>query len=262
MAAPAPSNPLALSGRVALVTGASRGIGAAIAEALADAGARVVLASRSQEAIEAHAARLGRGAIARVLDVTDRSAVDALVDGIARDHGRLDIVVNNAGLSERDTVSRGSDEWWDRALRVNLTGTFYVCRAAMRHLPEGGRVVNIASVLGLFGVGDSAAYVAAKHGVVGLTRALAAEVAHKGITVNAICPGWVESDMAEQGFATIARAAKITKEEARARALGAVPTGRILDPKEVATLVAFLCHPDARGIHGQALRMDGGTTAW
>src|SRR5262245_23074898 len=129
-----------LDGRVALVTGASRGLGAAIATELAGAGARVVLAARSADAIDALATRLGRGALARPLDVTDSAAVSRTVDEIAATCGRLDIVVNNAGVSERDTVSHGSDEWWDRALRVNLTSAFYVSRAALRHLREGGRV--------------------------------------------------------------------------------------------------------------------------
>ncbi len=250
-----------LSGKVALVTGASRGIGEAIAVELAAQGARVVLAARTTADVETLATKIGGGASACTLDVTDSAAVDRAVDEIAA-RGGLHIVVNNAGLSERGTVRKGTDDWFDRVLRANLTSTFYVARAGLRHLGEGGRIVNIASVLGVFGVGDSAAYVAAKHGVIGFTRALAAEVAHKGITVNAVCPGWVETAMAENGFATIASVAKITKDEARARALGAVPTGRILLPAEIAGLVAFLCHPDSRGIHGQAIRIDGGTTPW
>ncbi|HVO32099.1 MAG TPA: SDR family NAD(P)-dependent oxidoreductase [bacterium] len=257
-----PDNAQILAGKVALVTGASRGIGAAIATALARRGARVALCARSTASVEPLAKTLGNASLTRAFDVTDSKAVDAAVDSVARECGRLDIVVNNAGLSERDRASRGSDEWWDRALRVNLTGTFYVSRAALRHLGEGGRLVNIASVLGVFGVGDSAAYVAAKHGVIGLTRAIAAETARKGISVNAVCPGWVDTEMAEAGFAALGRAAKITTDEARTRALGAVPTGRILDPAEVAEAVAFLCHPDARGIHGQAIRIDGGVTSW
>lgn len=251
-----------LNGKVALVTGASRGIGAAIAASLAREGCRVALAARTQSAIDELAARLGNGALARVLDVADSAAVDRVVDEVARVAGRLDILVNAAGLAERDTVSKGSDEWWERGLRVNLSGSFYASRAALRHLREGGRVINIASVLGTFGVADSAAYVSAKHGLVGLTRALAAEVAARGIAVNAICPGWVDTEMAESGFATIAAAMGTGSAQARTFALGKVPQGRILQPEEIAELVVFLCGSEARGIHGQAIRIDGGATAW
>lgn len=254
------ANPL--DGKVALVTGASRGLGAAIASQLAAAGARVALCARSSGEIEALAKSLPNGAFAKTLDVTDSAAVDRVVDEVARTAGRLDVVVNNAGMSERDTVSHGSDEWWDRVLRVNLTGAFYVCRAAMRHLKEGARVVNVGSVLSLFGVADSAAYTAAKHGLLGLTRAFAAEVAPKGITVNAVCPGWVDTDMAVQGFENIARGLSVEVNEARKQAIGRVPLGRILEPEEVAKLVVFLCLPEARGIHGQAIRIDGGATSW
>lgn len=252
-----------LHGKVALVTGASRGIGAATARSLAEAGARVALAARSEREIAALAKELPNGAFALPLDVSDSHAVDEVVDDVAEKGGRLDIVVNAAGVSERNTVSRGGDEWWERMLRVNLTGTFYVCRAAMRHLPApGGRVINVGSVLSLFGAGDSAGYSAAKHGVLGLTRALADEVAERGITVNAVCPGWVETDMATQGFERIAQNEGLGVEEARKQAIGRVPLGRILEPVEVAKLVVFLCTDEARGIHGQAIRIDGGTTSW
>ena len=255
------ANPL--HGKTALVTGASRGLGAAVARALAEAGARVALTARSEREIESLAGALPNGAFARRLDVTDSAQVDRVVDEVAaKAGGRLDVVVNNAGTTERDTVSHGSDAWWDRVLRVNLTGTFYVCRAAMRHLKEGGRVVNVGSVLSVFGAGDSAAYTAAKHGVVGLTRALASEVAAKGITVNAVCPGWIDTAMAASGFEALAARAGIAVDEARTQAIGRVPLGRILEPDEVARLVVFLCLPEAQGIHGQAIRIDGGTTAW
>lgn len=256
------TKPAPLSGKVAVVTGASRGIGASISRALAESGARVALCARSKREIEALAKELPNGAFARVLDVTDSSAVDRTIDEIAATAGRIDVVVNNAGLSERGTVKSGTDEWWDRVLRVNLTGSFFVCRAAMRHLTSGGRVVNVGSVLSLFGVGDSAAYTAAKHGLLGLTRAFAAEVAHKGITVNAICPGWVDTEMAVGGFESIARSSGVSSEEARKQATAKVPLGRILEPDEVASLVVFLCLEEARGIHGQAIRIDGGATSW
>lgn len=255
-----PTGPL--QGKVALVTGASRGLGAAIAGHLAQAGARVALCGRSLADVERVARELPNGAFARALDVADSAAVNRVVDEVALSAGRLDVLVNNAGLAERDTVAHGSDEWWDRVLRVNLSGTFYTCRAALRHLKEGARVINVGSVLSLFGVADSAAYTAAKHGVLGLTRALAAEVAARGITVNAICPGWIDTEMAADGFEGIARGSGIPVEEARKQAIGRVPLGRILEPDEVAKLVVFLCLPEARGIHGQAIRIDGGSTSW
>lgn len=229
--------------RVALVTGGTRGIGLAIARRLVSDGFGVVAASR------APAADLPWGVSHATLDVTDRAGVEALVDSLAR----LDLLVNNAGLAGSQEGD-ANDALWHAIIATNLTGAWYCARAALRRLPERtGRIVNIASVLGLRGVPDQPAYVAAKHGVVGLTRALAMQAAPRGITVNAVCPGWVDTDMAAQRYAEIG----ITAEQAAA----GVPVGRVASPFEVAETVAFLARAGAGSITGQAIVVDGGATA-
>ncbi len=222
--------------RVAVVTGASRGIGLAIARRLVSDGFAVIAASRSAPPAE-------WGISHTPLDVTDAAAVHDFFGGLQR----LDLLVNNAGLA-------GPDEDWDAIMATNLTGTWACCAAAEAKLPDRtGRIVNIASILGLRGVSDQVAYCAAKHGVVGLTRALAMKLAPRGITVNAICPGWVDTDMAAQRYREIG----ITAAEAAA----GMPTGRVVKPFEVAEMVAFLARAGAGSVTGQALSIDGGGTA-
>jgi NAD(P)-dependent dehydrogenase (short-subunit alcohol dehydrogenase family) len=191
-------------------------------------------------------------------DVADPAAVRALFAQIGQAHGRLDVLVNNAGLAGADPAGGGdageADAFWDAMLASNLGGTYHCCRAAVPLLPDGtGRIVNIASVLGLRGVPDQLAYCAAKHGVVGLSRALALALAPRGITVNAVCPGWVATDMAARRYAELG----ITAAEAAA----GVPSGRITTPEEVAEVVAFLAGPGAASITGQAVPVDGGRLA-
>jgi NAD(P)-dependent dehydrogenase (short-subunit alcohol dehydrogenase family) len=229
--------------RLALVTGGTRGIGLAIARRLVADGFGVVAAARRE------VAGLPWGVRFAPLDVTDRTAVEALIDGLPR----LDLLVNNAGLAGAQDHD-ADDVLWHAILATNLTGAWFCARAALRRLPDGtGRIVNIASVLGLRGVPDQPAYVAAKHGLVGLTRALAMQAAPRGITVNAVCPGWVETEMAAQRYAEIG----ITAEQAAA----GVPVGRVARPFEVAETVAFLARAGAGSITGQAIVVDGGSTA-
>ena len=189
-----------LEGKRALVTGASRGIGRAIALRLAAEGAHVAAGVRSEKdavGILRDLEVAGRAGIAVLLDVTDPAAVATAVERAARPDRRLDVVVNNAGLGGVTPLGGDarSDEGWSRILEVNLTGTWRVCRAAYPFLSDGGRIVNLSSVTGRFGVAKSGAYCAAKHGIIGLTRALALELAPRKITVNAVCPGWVDTDM-------------------------------------------------------------------
>jgi NAD(P)-dependent dehydrogenase (short-subunit alcohol dehydrogenase family) len=245
-----------LSGKVAFVTGASRGIGEAIGRRFAAEGARVVLAARDRAACDKHAEELrsaGREAVGALCDVTDRGSVAmAIATAVAR-WGRLDVLVNNAGTSGPTPLDDPEDSLWDAILATNLTAVFRVTREASPFLPEGGRVINLSSVLGRFGVAGLGAYTASKHGVIGLTRALALELAPRQITVNAICPGWVETEMSRQGFRRMGG-----EEKGRESAARMAPLGRVLDPEEVAGLAAYLASDDARSVTGQAIVIDGG----
>jgi ketoreductase len=245
-----------LARKVAFVTGASRGIGEAIARRFGTEGARVVLAARDRAACEKIAGEIGAaGGEAMVVpcDVTDRGSVAlAIATAVAR-WGRVDVLVNNAGLGGPTPLDDPDDSRWDAILATNLTAVFRVTREASPFLPEGGRVINLSSVLGRFGVPGLGAYTASKHGVIGLTRALALELAPRRITVNAICPGWVETEMARQGFRRMEG-----EEKGRALAAKMAPLGRVLDPEEVAGLAAYLASDDAQSVTGQAIVIDGG----
>ena len=224
----------------AVVTGGTRGIGLAVADRLAEEGFDVlVLARRPGDSAHRFAA----------CDVADAAAVRAVFAGLPV----VDVLVNCAGIAGANRLD-GDDALWHAIIGSNLHGTYHCCKAALPLLPDQtGRIVNIASVLGLRGVPDQTAYCAAKHGVVGFTRALALAVAGRGITVNALCPGWVDTDMAAQRYQELG----ITAEQAAA----GVPTGRIATPADVADAVIWLLRPEARGITGHALPIDGGGLA-
>jgi NAD(P)-dependent dehydrogenase (short-subunit alcohol dehydrogenase family) len=248
-----------LSGKAAIVTGASRGIGEAIARRFSAEGARVLLASRDAAAIGRIADDLGRSgadALAVACDVNDEASIRKAVGAAVDRFGTVDVLVNNAGLggpTPIDALGHDADARWDAILATNVTAVFRVTRAASPHLSRGGRVINISSVLGRFGVAGFSAYCASKHGVIGLTRALALELAPRHITVNAICPGWVETEMARQGFERFG-----SVEEGRAAAANMAPLKRVLDPEEIAGLAAYLASEDARSVTGQAIVADGG----
>ena len=245
-----------LGGKVAFVTGASRGIGEAIARRFGGEGARVVLAARDARACERHAEQMrknGQEALAVACDVVDR---DSVAQAIATAVGRwdaIDILVNNAGLSGPTPLEDPDDSRWDAILATNLTAAFRVTRAVSPFLSQGGRIINMSSVLGRFGVAGFAAYAASKHGIIGLTRTLALELAPRSITVNAICPGWVETDMGREGFRRFGG-----EEKGREAAAKMAPLQRVLEPEEVAGLAAYLASEDARSITGQAIVVDGG----
>ena len=227
--------------KTALVTGGTRGIGRAVADRLAAEGFSVIVAGRVVPLASPHTFR--------PCDVADADQVRRLFDGLEQ----VDALVCAAGIAGVNSLS-GDDAVWHAIVNSNLNGTYYCCKAALPLLPDGtGRIVTIASVLGLRGVPDQTAYCAAKHGVVGFTRALALLLAPRGITVNAICPGWVETGMAEQRFAELG----ITAEQAAA----GVPTGRIATPGEIADAVVWLLRPESRGITGHALPIEGGGLA-
>jgi meso-butanediol dehydrogenase/(S,S)-butanediol dehydrogenase/diacetyl reductase len=257
---------MVLARRVAVVTGGGTGIGLAIAQAFLDQGAQVVIASRNKAHLEvgAKAARaLGHDLGTLQLDVTDAEAVRAAMETIARQYGRVDILVNNAGVSGRTPMTEPADARWHAILATNLNGSYYCAKQALRFMTDGqyGRIINISSVLGRFGVPGYAAYCTAKHGILGFTKALALEVASRRITVNAICPTWVDTPMAREGIEETAAAAGTTPDEFRRQAVQAIPLGRMVEPSEVAALAVFLASPAAAAITGQALNICGGVTA-
>ena len=252
-----------LSGRRAFVTGASRGIGEAIARRFAAEGARVCLAARDEArctAIASEIAGSGGEAFGTACDVTSATSSSAAIQAIADRWGGIDVLVNNAGTSGSTPLVGG--EWvadtWDRILATNLTAVFALTRLALPSISDGGRIVLQSSVLGRFGVPGYAAYVASTHGVIGLARTMALELAPRRITVNAICPGWVETELAREGFGRIARAQGVTVEEARAMAAKMAPLGRVLDPSEIAGLAVYIASDDAANLTGQAIVLDGG----
>ena len=241
-----------LAGKVALVTGASRGIGRAIAQRLAADGARVgVNYAQNRAAAEETAAAItqaGGEALLLPADVADKAAVDAMVAALTGGWGRLDILVNNAGITRDTLLLRLGEEAWDAVLDTNLRGAYLCAKAALRPmLRSGGRIINVSSVVGQIGNPGQTNYAAAKAGLIGFTMALAREVASRRITVNAVAPGYIATDMTAQ-----------IKPEAAAKLQEMIPLGRLGQAAEVAELVAFLASDRAAYITGQTIRVDGG----
>ena len=264
-----------LEGRVAVVTGGGRGIGRAIAELFYREGARVAVASRNTKNLQALTAELNTGDHRIVpfrCDVKDKDEVEVMIGNVVEVWDRVDILVNNAGVSGTTPIEPGEEPGigdrmeakWQEILATNLTGLYYCAREAVRHMPSGGsgRILNLSSVLGKFGVPGYAAYCASKHGVIGFTKALALELAPRKITVNALCPGWVDTDMAAQGVLDGAGREGVPPEEFRRRAEARVPLGRFIAPAEVARLALFLASDAGLGITGQSINIDGGAAMW
>ncbi len=258
-----------LQGRHALITGAGAGIGAAIALQLAQAGCRLTLCGRSQDTLQAQAEAL-RAQVPDVavliapMDVADEHAVQAAVQQAQARFGPVNILVNNAGQANSAPFAKTDAALWQQMLNVNLTGTYHCIQAVLPGMLEEakagtpGRIVNIASTAGLKGYAYVSAYVAAKHGVVGLTKALAIELARKGVTVNAICPGYTETDIVREAVQNIVSKTGKSEAEARQALATSNPQQRLVQPHEVAQSVLWLCAAGSDAINGQSIAIDGG----
>jgi 3-hydroxybutyrate dehydrogenase len=253
-------------GKIALITGGGRGIGRAIALSLAREGARVALAGRTMDQLEDAAAQIsseaGREAFPIRCDVSDVTSVQQMFAAVVERFGSSpDIMINNAGIAESAPLAKTDDELWHRHLAINLSGTFYCTRAAVPSMiAKGwGRVINIASIAGKTGAPYIAAYAASKHGVLGLTRSVALEVASKGVTVNAICPGYVDTEMTDRGVKNITTKTGRSAAEALETIKAMSPQKRLVTSEEVAALALLLASDEGRGINGQAINIDGGS---
>ncbi|WP_205479378.1 SDR family NAD(P)-dependent oxidoreductase [Sphingomonas arenae] len=248
-------------GRHALITGGGTGIGAAAARALAAEGARLSLLGRRREPLEAVAAEVKGTAIP--CDVSDRASQEEAFAEAREVNGPLDLVILNAGVGDSAPFQRTPRETWDRIIATNLTGLFDGAQLALPDLLQGEdkRLVIVASVAGLRGAAYAAPYVASKHGAVGLTKSLALEFAKTNLTVNAVCPAFVDTPMVDESAARIARVTRRSQDEARASLAALNANGRLVTAEQVAHAILYLCHPDARSVTGACVTVDGGTTA-
>lgn len=250
-------------GKTVCVTGGGSGLGRAISRRFLEEGARVAVLGRRRSAlVETLDWPRGDRGQAIACDVTDDAEVRAASQRIQSEFGRIDVLVNNAGVGGPNSMTDDGEDRWREILAVNLDGVFFVTRAVLPAVPDGGRIVNISSVLGKFGVPGYTAYCTSKHGLIGFTRSLALELAPKKITVNAVCPGWTETVMAQDGMKLLAAATGKSFEEARLEALAAVPLQRMLEPAEIASLVAWIACDEAAGMTGQAINFSGGSAVW
>jgi 3-oxoacyl-[acyl-carrier protein] reductase len=238
-----------LNGQVALVTGATRGIGKAIAENLVAAGATVIGTATSENGAKAISAYLANNGVGKVLNVTEDGAIDALLSEITKEFGKIDILVNNAGITRDNLLMRMKDDEWDTVIQTNLTAVFKICKAVMRGMMKNrhGRIINIGSVVGTTGNPGQANYCAAKAGLIGFTKALAKEIASRGVTVNAVAPGFIDTDMT-----------KSLTDEQRERIFDTIPAGRLGSPAEIAAAVGFLASSGAAYITGETIHVNGG----
>ncbi len=239
-----------LAGEIALVTGASRGIGAAIADTLANAGAKVIGTATSESGAAAISERMAAvGGVGRVLDVGSSASVDALVDAVSKEFGAITILVNNAGITRDNLLMRMKDEDWDAILNTNLSSIFRTSKATMRGMMKArkGRIISIASVIGVMGNAGQANYAAAKAGIIGFSKSLAKEIGSRGVTVNVVAPGFIETDMT-----------RALPEDNKKAMMDAIALGRFGAPEDIANAVLFLASPMAAYITGETLHVNGG----
>lgn len=239
-----------LENKVAFITGARRGIGRAIALKYAQNGADCILVARTApEELAEEIRGLGRKALALAVDVSDAEAVEVAIKAATKEFGKIDILVNNAGITEDGLLIRMKLEQWQRVIDVNLSGAFYATKAVARPMlkAESGRIINITSVVGQMGNAGQANYAASKAGLIGFTKSVAKELGSRGITVNAIAPGFITTDMTHE-----------LTDEAKSALLGQIPLGKLGEPEDVAELALFLASPGARYITGQTFNVDGG----
>ncbi|MBA2237422.1 MAG: 3-oxoacyl-ACP reductase FabG [Lysobacter sp.] len=239
-----------LQGEIALVTGASRGIGAAIADALAAQGATVIGTATTQAGAEAIGARLSaRGGHGRELDVADAASVESVIDEIAKGIGAISILVNNAGITRDNLLMRMKDDDWQAIINTNLTSVFRTSKAVMRSMMKArkGRIINIASVVGVTGNAGQANYAAAKAGIIAFSKSMAREIGSRGVTVNVVAPGFIDTDMTRS-----------LPEDARQAMLGQIALGHFGSPEDIAQAVSFLAGPGAAYITGETLHVNGG----
>ena len=255
-----------LNNKLALITGGGRGIGRAIGLTFARQGASVAVAARTLEQVTQVADEIksttGGTSLAVVCDVSSRESVEKMFADVREHFGRdVDIMVNNAGVAESALLTNTSDELWDKHIAINLTGTFYCTRAALPAMLKSGwgRIINIASIAGKTGAPYITAYAASKHGVMGLTRSLAVEVGASGVTVNAICPGYVDTEMVSRGIERITTKTGRSADEAMESLKKMSPQNRLVTSEEVASLALLLASDEGRGINGQGLNIDGGS---
>lgn len=258
---------LTLAGHRAVVTGASRGIGRTIALTLAQAGADVAVTARTVpdlEEVTTHIREMGRHSLAIPCDVTDPEQVERMAAEAIEGLGGIDILVNNAGNAGSHKFLNHPDVLWHDMLSINLTSVYYVTKAFVPAMIEqrSGRIINIASIASKAGGRYIAAYTAAKHGVLGLTRALAIELVPYNITVNAVCPGYVDTPMTQANIARIVTRTGLTEEQVREIIEKMTPQNRLFEPEEVAAVALFLAQDIAKGITGQAINVDGGEVMW
>ena len=252
-----------LQDKIVLVTGGSGGLGRALAGAFAGAGSRVVIASRSQDRLQATAQQLAgpeRALLAIRCDVTDRQQVEALDKSIREKLGPVQILINNAGLARAMSFLEMPDSLWHETLQINLTGVYHCCKVFLPGMLESGwgRIINIASTTAKVGYSHVAAYTASKHGVLGLTRSLALEMARRNVTVNAICPGYLNNQSTRDNARRMAEKTGKSQEDILALFAASAPQNRLFEPDEVASLALFLARETSAGITGQAINIDGG----
>ncbi len=243
---------MTLAGRRVLITGGGSGVGADLARGFATAGAEVVIAGRRVEALTGVAAETGVRALQA--DVTDEASVMAMFAAA----GPVDIVIANAGAAESAPFLRTSLAQWNALIAVNLTGVFLTLREGLAQMTGWGRLIPVASVAGLRGHAYTSAYAATKHGVIGLTRSVALEVARRPITINALCPGFIDTDMTDRTIANIVQKTGMSREQALAALTGTNPQNRLIQPAEVTAAALWLCGPGSEGINGQAIAISGG----